>query len=571
MVVRICTIRLLRSSNREPQVVPQHPRFQPASIDTSSIMFYCMDGSKTALTGPPQRRRQQSLVQTNRIVRPCDHKHESTQSHRRNDNPIAFRQHNNNNNHHKYYQPLQRLSQLQSQRSYVTYDTSDRQLAKNDLQYCIQLVKERDYENGYICGLLLPPHMQSAYFTLRAWNVELASIKDTSTVRYNQRNETTESSSSSSSSSTSSSAHDPFEARTGAPPSILALQLRMQWWRNAIDTIYEAASSSTPPQLMSSISHQSQFSSSTSYWKNPVIRSLHRAVTTNTNSTKQDTSTTTSNTCTTNTILTKRWMERIIDIREADLQVDQYPTISDASVYAEETVSNLLFLTLECVNNNNVKNPTTDSPNRYGSHLDDIVTAAGIGIGLTTLLRATPHRLIASSSSSSQQSLDMPLPSELFRDNFPYQYIVATFMKDTAADTTSIVRQSTNDIDPTNTELQLKLQRHIQQGQLSLDDTNQFHNAIRTMANTSREQLVYAYMALQQQNQQGGRRDVTYEQKMCFLSILPSIQYLHQLEHVYDYNVFDYVKMQQTKPYVVAKDRIRLLYQLGRTYMTGIY
>ena len=67
------------------------------------------------------------------------------------------------------------------------YDIHDKQLAKHDLLYCMNLVKEWDYENGYIRGLLIPVHTQMSYFALRPWNVEMASIKGSSAIRYHQR------------------------------------------------------------------------------------------------------------------------------------------------------------------------------------------------------------------------------------------------------------------------------------------------------------------------------------------------------------------------------------------------
>ena len=43
--------------------------------------------------------------------------------------------------------------------------------------YCLDLVKRRDYE-GYLCTLLLPPAARREAFALRAFNVELSSVRD---------------------------------------------------------------------------------------------------------------------------------------------------------------------------------------------------------------------------------------------------------------------------------------------------------------------------------------------------------------------------------------------------------
>ncbi|GCC25716.1 hypothetical protein chiPu_0004127 [Chiloscyllium punctatum] len=44
-------------------------------------------------------------------------------------------------------------------------------------QYCIQLVRNRDYE-GFLSSLLLPAEFRSTVFALRAFNVELAQVQD---------------------------------------------------------------------------------------------------------------------------------------------------------------------------------------------------------------------------------------------------------------------------------------------------------------------------------------------------------------------------------------------------------
>ncbi|XP_061227020.1 NADH dehydrogenase (ubiquinone) complex I, assembly factor 6 isoform X2 [Neopsephotus bourkii] len=46
-----------------------------------------------------------------------------------------------------------------------------------EVQYCAELVRKRDYE-GFLCSLLLPAESRTSAFALRAFNVELAQIKD---------------------------------------------------------------------------------------------------------------------------------------------------------------------------------------------------------------------------------------------------------------------------------------------------------------------------------------------------------------------------------------------------------
>ncbi|XP_050827181.1 NADH dehydrogenase (ubiquinone) complex I, assembly factor 6 isoform X3 [Serinus canaria] len=73
------------------------------------------------------------------------------------------------------------------------------------VQYCAELVRKRDYE-GFLCSLLLPVESRTSAFALRAFNVELAQIKDSIT-----------------------------QKTTGL--------MRMQFWRDAVEDIY----SDNPP------------------------------------------------------------------------------------------------------------------------------------------------------------------------------------------------------------------------------------------------------------------------------------------------------------------------------------
>ena len=446
------------------------------------------------------------------------------------------------------------------------YDVNDVTLAKNDHQYCMNLVKERDYENGYLCGLLLPAPAQAIHFAIRAWNVELASIKDTSktVLRYHQDNTDTD--------------HDPFANRPAPPPSIFALQLRMQWWRNALAVVFSDPSSSSsppppptattttedrtvPPPPPPSTSSSFSFESSSSYWKNPVVRSLHRAIllsnfTNNNNNNNND-----------GNKWTQRWMERIMDARESDLYVDQYTTMEECCGYAHDTVAHLLFLSLESVRRTTtLRSSSGNPPNlRYNNNnMEQLVTSAGIGIGLTTLLRATPYRLLASSSSSQSQSVDMPLPSELFRPNYPYANIVPTIMKSKQhnghhhyQDPSDLIPK---DLDPV---IRQKLQRHIPNDQLTNDERHEFDQAVRTVAQVANEHLTLVVQQLRRQ-----QAVLSHAEKMCWLSILPSRNFLHVLQHRYDYQIFDTLS---SSPSTVAKDRLWLFYQLGRTYLTGRY
>lgn len=49
---------------------------------------------------------------------------------------------------------------------------------RDDHKHCVELVQSRDLD-GYLCGLLMPSaSARDAYFAIRAFNVEVASVKD---------------------------------------------------------------------------------------------------------------------------------------------------------------------------------------------------------------------------------------------------------------------------------------------------------------------------------------------------------------------------------------------------------
>jgi len=78
-----------------------------------------------------------------------------------------------------------------------------------DFKYCVDLLRKND-KKKYMAGLLLPKNLQKPYFTLYAFNVETAIIRDS--VRGNEQ----------------------------------AGRLRLQWWRSAIDAIYAADNGRIP-------------------------------------------------------------------------------------------------------------------------------------------------------------------------------------------------------------------------------------------------------------------------------------------------------------------------------------
>ncbi|XP_043363513.1 NADH dehydrogenase (ubiquinone) complex I, assembly factor 6 isoform X2 [Dermochelys coriacea] len=166
-----------------------------------------------------------------------------------------------------------------------------------EVRYCAELLRKRDYE-GFLCSLLLPAESRTSAFALRAFNVELAQIKDSITQK------------------------------------TIGL-MRMEFWRKAVEDIY----CDNPP-------HQ------------PVAIELWKAV-------KRHN-------------LTKRWLLKIIDEREKNLDDRAYRNIQELETYADNTHSALLYLTLEMLGVRDI-------------HADHAASHIGKAQGIVTCLRATPY------------------------------------------------------------------------------------------------------------------------------------------------------------------------------------
>ena len=322
-----------------------------------------------------------------------------------------------------------------------------------------------------VCGLLMPAAVRDSYFALRAFNVEVASIKDGHIMR-NQGSPSTQLSSSPNNS-------EPAD-------STIALQLRIQWWRDAIAEIFKSGAISSSGDL----DKRNMGQLSLSCWNSPVVRALARA----------------HEQCN----LTQRFLERIADAREVDLEIKQYETVNVLTSYADDTVGSLLYLTLETCG---VREEAADLCAGY----------AGMGVGLTTALRAAPHRLTTGG--------EVTIPAELLRAGFPYHQLIPTYM---AGD------QDRN------------------QGPMPMleEDCEQWREAVQHMALTATH-----YLALAREQQSS----VPKHARATLLPVVPSLQYLEKLEKA-NFNVFDSSLVTGSK-----SDRLRLLLLLGRTWMTGVF
>ncbi len=171
----------------------------------------------------------------------------------------------------------------------------------------------------------MPASAREAYFALRAFNVEIASIKDASRLMGGRSRGIGQNT------NASGILLDDNETSEAGTDSSLGSRLRMQWWRDAITGIYDSMDSS---QI--GLQHQQSSSSSdpllnslvASRKHNPTFRSQEQVIRTHG--------------------LTHTFLRRLMEAREVDLDVMQYETVRDVAQYGEDTVSNVLYLSLEC-------------------------------------------------------------------------------------------------------------------------------------------------------------------------------------------------------------------------------
>eukprot|EP00956_Cyclotella_meneghiniana_P026699 scaffold58370_cov21-Cyclotella_meneghiniana.AAC.3 len=154
----------------------------------------------------------------------------------------------------------------------------------------------------------MPSSSRQAYFALRAFNVEIASIKDTSRSMGRSR------------SRANHQADNDDEFLTDNNDSSLASRLRMQWWKDGIAEVYESKHNDGEVDVSTNSSAEDNpilRSLTSSRKQNPVMRSLSQAIHTHD--------------------LTHRFLRRVVEAREDDLDVFQYEKCTDVAQYGEDT------------------------------------------------------------------------------------------------------------------------------------------------------------------------------------------------------------------------------------------
>ena len=206
----------------------------------------------------------------------------------------------------------------------------------------------------------MPSSAREAYFALRAFNVEIASIKDASLLVGGRSRGAPRAPPAGTDSVFTDEGGSPGDASLGS-------RLRMQWWRDSVAEIYEGADGGEGDDRQYRTPAGDVLRSLTSSRRhNPTLRSLAQAIRTHG--------------------LTHRFLRRMMEAREADLDVAQYDTLRDMAQYGEDTVSSVLYLSLETVG---VREEAADV----------VASDVGVALGILTALRSTGFRASQGESS----------------------------------------------------------------------------------------------------------------------------------------------------------------------------
>ena len=164
----------------------------------------------------------------------------------------------------------------------------------------------------YMCALFAAPRQRGALFALLLFNTEIARVHEVVS-----------------------------EPMLG--------QIRLQWWREAIDEIYQGRGR-----------------------RHDVAEPLAAAIRTHG--------------------LTRSYFERLIDAREKDLDGTPPENMAALEQYAEESAAPLVSLALEIAGAGDVPHPSAGAD---ASVQADVARHTGIGWALTGLMRALPHHAAA--------------------------------------------------------------------------------------------------------------------------------------------------------------------------------
>ncbi|KAF9433432.1 NADH dehydrogenase (ubiquinone) complex I, assembly factor 6 [Entomortierella beljakovae] len=156
------------------------------------------------------------------------------------------------------------------------------------IEYCENLVRKSDYE-GFLCTQFFPQHQKATQMALRAFNIELASIRES-------------------------------VSNTDIG------RMRMQFWRDSLEKVFAG----TPPQQ-------------------PVALALAYAIQEQEQHHQKQHHDQLGRSSVADTEMSLIWFKRMITEREQNLSDPQFMTIGQMETYCENTFGSLLYLQLESV------------------------------------------------------------------------------------------------------------------------------------------------------------------------------------------------------------------------------
>ena len=292
-----------------------------------------------------------------------------------------------------FQQTYKKLDAASSGSSTSTSDNNESSpfsISESDHLDNVSTVQAKDYEQSYLPGILLSKNnasaavssslssspneidMQKFYFALRAFHIEVASI------RINEK-------------------ESPGTSGGGGN----LASLRMRWWRTSLDYLYDDDDDDDDDDMkkeekkQEKHEHSSSCSSSSCQSKkkkkkrvsgnvgsNPTIRSLKHVVQTQN--------------------LSRALFETMIDARLDDILVngetqnDNFNTMNDMIKFYSQTSSTLLLLHLECcgvklfnyAEQNDADDNNEDDANNNMEKVKEIVNCIGVGIGILNSIRS---------------------------------------------------------------------------------------------------------------------------------------------------------------------------------------
>ncbi|KAG0043580.1 NADH dehydrogenase (ubiquinone) complex I, assembly factor 6 [Gryganskiella cystojenkinii] len=163
------------------------------------------------------------------------------------------------------------------------------------IEYCENLVRKADYE-GFLCTQFFPRHQQQTQMALRAFNIELASIRES-------------------------------VSNTDIG------RMRMQFWRDSLDKIFDGVPPQQPVALALAYAIQEQ----QLYHQQQLKAEEQQGKKRKPSSSLTDPE------------MSLIWFKRMITERELNLSDPQFVTLAQMESYCENTFGSLLYLQLESV------------------------------------------------------------------------------------------------------------------------------------------------------------------------------------------------------------------------------